>query len=116
MGKTGGKLILPVFFEGNVTLQHKNIRSIYMFFSIEIWVLPAISAGASSYLVCLLWEHYKYKSAPNGILAGFLVGLSFIMGAVSAYFRDRIYAVSLENNIIVMFIVGASTTFFWLLL
>jgi hypothetical protein len=87
-----------------------------MFLSIDIWLLPAIAAGAASYLVCLIWEHYKRRSAPNGILAGFLVGLSFIMGALSAYIRHRLYAVSLENNIIVMFTVGASTTFFWLLL
>jgi len=87
-----------------------------MFFSIDIWLLPAIAAGASSYLVCLIWERYRFRSAPNGILAGFLVGLSFIMGAISSYFRQWLYTVSLENNIIVMFIVGASTTFFWLLL
>ena len=87
-----------------------------MILSIETWLLPAISASASSYLVCLVWERYRNKTAPNGILAGFLVGLSFIMGAVSAYFRFRFYTVSLENNIIVMFIAGASTTFFWLLL
>ena len=87
-----------------------------MLFSIDIWLLPAVAAGASSYLVCLIWERYKHQSAPNGILAGFLVGLSFIMGGVSAYTRNRIYNVSLENNIIVMFMVGASTTFFWLLL
>lgn len=87
-----------------------------MFFSIDTWLLPAIASGASSYLVCLIWERYKTRSAPNGLLAGFLVGLSFIMGAVSAYVRQRFYTVSLENNIIVMFVVGASTTFFWLLL
>ena len=87
-----------------------------MIFLIDIWLLPAIAAGASSYLVCLLWEHYRNKSAPNGVLAGFLVSLSFIMGAVSAFFRHIIYNVSLENNIIVMFIAGATTTFFWLLL
>jgi glucan phosphoethanolaminetransferase (alkaline phosphatase superfamily) len=87
-----------------------------MFLKIDIWLLPAIAAGASSYLVCLLWERLKNASAPNGILAGFLVSLSFFMGAVSAYFRQAMYAVSLENNIIVMFTVGASTTFFWLLL
>ena len=87
-----------------------------MILYIDVWLLPAIAAGASSYLVCLVWEHFRYKSAPNGVLAGFLVSLSFIMGAVSSYFRYAIYNVSLENNIIVMFIVGASTTFFWLLL
>ncbi|MBN2242486.1 MAG: hypothetical protein JW793_07335 [Acidobacteria bacterium] len=87
-----------------------------MLFSIDIWLLPAIAAGASSYLICLLWERCRHRSAPNGILAGFLVGLSFIMGALSAYIRYRLYGASLENNIIVMFTVGASTTFFWLLL
>jgi hypothetical protein len=87
-----------------------------MIFSIDIWLLPAIAASASSYLVCLLWERFRNKSAPNGVLAGFLGSLSFIMGTISAYFRHRIYNVSLENNIIVMFIVGATTTFFWLLL
>ena len=87
-----------------------------MFFSINIWLLPAIAAGASSYLVSLLWERYRNKSAPNGMLAGFLFGLSFIMGGISSYCRYQVYATSLENNIIVMFIAGASTTFFWLLL
>lgn len=87
-----------------------------MFFSMDIWLLPAVASGASSYLVCLIWERYRNRSAPNGLLAAFLVGLSFIMGGVSAYVRQRFYTVSLENNIIVMFIVGASTTFFWLLL
>ncbi|MEJ2245608.1 MAG: hypothetical protein P8Y80_05925 [Acidobacteriota bacterium] len=87
-----------------------------MIFSIDIWLLPAIAASASSYLVCLLWERFRKESAPNGVLAGFLVSLSFIMGTISAYFRHIIYKVSLENNIIVMFIVGATTTFFWLLL
>jgi len=87
-----------------------------MIFYINIWMLPAIAAGASSYLVCLIWERYKNKSAPNGALAGFLVSLSILMGAVCSYLRHSIYTVSLENNIIVMFIVGASSTFFWLLL
>jgi hypothetical protein len=87
-----------------------------MFFKIDIWLLPAIAAGAASYLICLLWEKIRYKTAPNGILAGFLVSLSFIMGALSSYFRENLYHVSLENNIIVMFSAGASTTFFWLLL
>jgi glucan phosphoethanolaminetransferase (alkaline phosphatase superfamily) len=87
-----------------------------MILSLDIWLLPAIAAGASSYLVCLTWEHYSNRSAPNGMLAGFLVCLSFIMGAVSAYYRQRIYSVSMENNIIVMFAAGVVTTFFWLLL
>ena len=87
-----------------------------MILYIDTWLLPAIAAGAASYLVCLTWEHCSNKSAPNGVLAGFLAGLSFIMGAVSAYFRYRVYTVSIENNIIVMFVAGAVTTFFWLLL
>ena len=87
-----------------------------MFFSINVWLLPAIASGASSYLVCLVWERYRNRSAPNGVLSGFLFSLSFIMGGISAYVRYRFYATDLENNIIVMFIVGASTTFFWLLL
>jgi len=87
-----------------------------MFLNIDIWLLPAITSGASSYLVCLIWERYRNKTAPNGILAGFLVSLSFIMGAISSYLRHTFYTASLEENIIVMFVVGASTTFFWLLL
>ena len=87
-----------------------------MFLSIDIWLLPAISAGASSYLISLAWEHFKYKSAPNGIMAAFLSSLSFIMGGLSAQFRYTLYDVSLENNIIVMFTAGAITTFLWLLL
>jgi hypothetical protein len=78
--------------------------------------MPAIGAGAASFLVCLLWEHIRYKSAPNGVLAAFLVSLSFIMGALSSYFRYLQYGVGLEENIIVMFTAGGTTTFFWLLL
>jgi hypothetical protein len=84
--------------------------------ALEIWLLPAIAAGASSYLVSLGWEKFRSGSAPNGQIAGFLVGLSFIMGAICAYYRHALYAPSLESNVIVMFIVGASTTHCWLLL
>jgi hypothetical protein len=49
-------------------------------------------------------------------MAGFLAALSFLMGAICAYYRDSLYSLSLENNIIIMFVVGASTTFIWLLL
>ncbi len=87
-----------------------------MVFFIDIWLLPAIAAASSSYLVCLAWERIRNSSAPNGALAGFLAGLSFLMGAICAYYRHTIFAPSLENNVIVMFVVGASTTFFWLLL
>lgn len=87
-----------------------------MFLKINIWLMPAIGAGAASYLVCLVWEHIRQKSAPNGVMAGFLVILSFIMGAFSSYFRYIHYRASLEENIIVMFTAGVTTTFFWLLL
>jgi hypothetical protein len=87
-----------------------------MILSIETWLLPAILAGSSSYLVCLLWERFRHHTAPNGMLAAYLVVLSFLMGAVSAYYRHAMFTCSLENNAIVMFLVGASTTYLWLLL
>lgn len=87
-----------------------------MVFSIDTWLLPAIAAASSSYLVCLIWERVRNSSAPNGALAAFLAGLSFLMGAICAYYRHTIFAPSLESNVIIMFGVGASTTFFWLLL
>ena len=87
-----------------------------MFLSIDTWLLPAIAAASSSYLVCLAWERFRHSSAPNGWLAAFLAVLSFLMGAICAYYRHEIFYSSLENNVIIMFIVGASTTYFWLLL
>jgi hypothetical protein len=87
-----------------------------MIFSMDIWLLPAIVAGSSSYLVCLIWERIKTSTAPSRRLAGFLAALSFIMGGISAYIRHSMFAPDLESNIIIMFIVGASTTFFWLLI
>jgi hypothetical protein len=87
-----------------------------MIFSLEKWLLPAIAAASSSYLVCLGWERFRTPTAPNRIMSGFLAALSFIMGAFSAYYRDSLYSPSLENNIIIMFVVGATTTYFWLLL
>ena len=87
-----------------------------MIFSLDIWLLPAIAASSSSYLVCLIWERFKAATAPSGAIEALLSSLSFIMGAISAYFRHRVFGPSLENNVIVMFIVGASTTYFWLLL
>ena len=87
-----------------------------MILSLDTWLLPAIAAGSSSYLVCLLWERIRTTTAPNGRMAGFLAGLSFVMGAISAYIRHKLFAPGLENNVITMFLVGASTTFFWLLL
>ena len=87
-----------------------------MILSIDIWLLPAISAGSSSYLVCLVWEKLRSETSPGGPLAAFLAGLSFLMGGICAYYRHVRLAPTLENNVIVMFVSGASTTFFWLLL
>jgi hypothetical protein len=87
-----------------------------MIFSVDTWLLPAIASSSSSYLVCLAWERIRNRSAPNGLLSAFLAGLSFLMGAICAYYRATRFDQSLENNVIVMFFVGASTTFFWLLL
>jgi hypothetical protein len=87
-----------------------------MILSLDTWLLPAIAAGSSSYLVCLLWERIKTRSAPSRLLSGFLAVLSFLMGGISAYIRDELFASELESNIIIMFLVGASTTYIWLLL
>ncbi len=87
-----------------------------MILSIDTWLLPAIAAGSSSYLVCLAWERFRTASAPSGARAALLAGLSFMMGAISAEYRYSLFNPSLENNIITMFVVGASTTYFWLLL
>jgi fluoride ion exporter CrcB/FEX len=87
-----------------------------MILLMQPWLLPAIAAASSSYLVCLLWERFRQNTAPNGVLAAYLAALSFLMGAISAYYRHTAFASSLENNMIVMFFVGASSTYLWLLL
>jgi hypothetical protein len=87
-----------------------------MFLSIDIWLLPAITAAASSYLVCLAWEKIRSGTSPGGPLASFLAGMSFLMGGICAYYRHELITPTLENNVIVMFVAGASTTYFWLLL
>ena len=87
-----------------------------MIFSIDTWLLPAIASGSSSYLVSLAWEKFRAATAPTGWMAGFLAALSFIMGAICAQYRHALFEPSLENNVITMFVVGASTTYFWLLL
>ena len=87
-----------------------------MILSLDTWLLPAIAASSSSYLVCLAWERIRTRTAPNGLLAAFLAGLSFLMGAICAYYRHILFAPSLESNVIIMFLVGASTTYVWLLL
>ncbi len=87
-----------------------------MYFALDAWLLPAIASGSSSYLVSLIWEKVRAASAPSGGIAAFLTALSFMMGGISAYLRHNLYATSLENNIIIMYIVGATTTFLWLLM
>ena len=82
--------------------------------SLDTWLLPAIGAAASSYLVCLGWERFRNSTAPSRTMSAFLAALSFLMGAVSSYQRFVLFAVSLENNVIVMFVVAASTTYLWL--
>ena len=87
-----------------------------MIFSFDTWLLPAIASASSSYLVSLGWERFRPATAPNGFVAGFLVVLSFIMGAICAHYRDKLFQPNPESNIITMFMVGASTTYFWLLM
>lgn len=87
-----------------------------MYFAVDAWLLPAIASGSSSYLVSLVWERVSAATAPSGTVAAFLTALAFLMGGISAYLRHSMYSTSLENNIITMYIVGASTTFFWLLM
>jgi hypothetical protein len=85
-----------------------------MIFSLDIWLLPAIAAASSSYLVSLAWERFRNATAPSRRMEAFLAALSFIMGAISSYYRRTVLDYSLENNVIIMFLVGASTTYFWL--
>ncbi len=87
-----------------------------MFLSIDTWLLPAIAAGSSSFLVSLAWEKIRFSTSPGGPLAAFLSVLSFLMGGICAYYRQELFSPTLENNVIVMFIAGASTTYFYLLL
>lgn len=87
-----------------------------MILSLDTWLLPAIAASSSSYLVCLVWERFRSTTAPSGPMAGLLAALSFIMGAICAYYRYALFETTLENNVIIMFLVGASTTYLWLLL
>ena len=87
-----------------------------MFLSIDTWLLPAISAASSSYLVCLAWEKIRSSTSPGGLMAAFLAVMSFIMGGICAYYRQRMLAPTIENNIIVMFVAGAIATYFYLLL
>jgi zinc transporter ZupT len=87
-----------------------------MIFALNIWLLPAIAASSSSYLVSIIWERVRPPSAPSPLLSGALSALSFLMGAISSYYRYRVFSPSLENNIIIMFAAGAISTFAWLYL
>ena len=87
-----------------------------MILAVDAWFLPAVAAGSASYLVVLAWERIRPATAPTGVVAAFLAALSFVMGAFSAFYRDRHLGVSPENNIIVMFTAGAAATYTWLLL
>ena len=85
-----------------------------MFLSLDIWLLPAIAAASSSYLVSLIWERIRPLTAPNGLISGLLSGLSFAMGGISSYYRYSLFAPSLESNVIIMFAAGAIATYVWL--
>ncbi len=85
-----------------------------MIFALDTWLMPAIAAGSSSYLVSLCWERLGKATAPSRRTEVVLAALSFIMGAISSYWRSALFDPSLENNVIVMFVVGASTTYLWL--
>jgi hypothetical protein len=85
-----------------------------MIFAVDTWLLPAIAAASSSYLVSLTWERVRRETAPNWRTEALLAALSFIMGAISAYYRSAVFDPSLQNNVIVMFAAGASTTYLWL--
>jgi hypothetical protein len=85
-----------------------------MIFSLDIWLLPAIAAASSSYLVSLSWERFRKTTAPNWHTEAILAALSFLMGALSSYYRSTEFGFSLQNNVIVMFVVGASSTYLWL--
>ncbi len=85
-----------------------------MFLSLDIWLLPAIAAASSSYLVSLVWERVRPPTAPNGLVSALLSALSFLMGGISSYYRYSLFEPSLENNVIIMFAAGAITTYVWL--
>ena len=85
-----------------------------MIFALDTWLLPAIAAASSSYLVSLFWERFRRATAPNWRTEALLAALSFIMGGISSYYRSTVFDPSLQNNVIVMFLVGASSTYLWL--
>ncbi len=85
-----------------------------MFLSLDIWLLPAIAAASSSYLVSLIWERIRPPTAPTGLISALLSALSFVMGGISSYYRYLLFTPSLENNVIIMFAAGAIATYAWL--
>ena len=87
-----------------------------MILLLDVWLFPAIAACSASYLVVLAWERVRPQTAPAGPVAAFLAILSFLMGAVCAWYRVRYHGATPENNVIVMFLTGAATTYAWLLL
>ena len=86
-----------------------------MILAVDIWFLPAVAAGSASYLVSLGWERWSRDTAPSPLTEAFLASLSFVMGALSGWYRGTILRAGPENNVIVMFIAGATTTYLWLL-
>jgi hypothetical protein len=87
-----------------------------MILALDLWLLPAIAAASSSYLVSLAWERIRPATAPTAWIEGFLALLSFMMGGICAYYRGSIHDSTLEANVIIMFVAGATTTYSWLLL
>jgi hypothetical protein len=87
-----------------------------MILALDAWLIPAIAAASSSYLVSLLWERLRPRTAPTRLQEAFLAVLSFLMGGICALYRVSAYERSLESNTIVMFLTAAVTTFAWLCL
>ena len=56
-------------------------------FSFRDLLLPAVAAGASSFLVSISWARYRKVTAPSHLMIKFLLVLSFLMGALSAVYR-----------------------------
>lgn len=69
----------------------------------QIWLIPAAAAALASYLVLFLWT--RRHNDPGHLPAA----LSFLMGAICAYYRYERFGRTVLNNTVVMFLVGAST-------
>lgn len=82
--------------------------------SAEIWFWPALVASLGSFLaVRVALRRVKRFQAMRGS-AGFLAGLSFLMGAICSAYRTVKLDVGMVNNLVVMFIVGIITSLAWL--